>query len=119
MDRFTLLNMFDVAQVTIASGASLSGAVDLNGCGLVRIQMPAGWDAAVLTFQVSLDGLTFANLYDRAGNEYTVQVAASSSIIVPPSDFAGLRWLKVRSGTAGVAVNQTAERVLNLMVRPL
>jgi hypothetical protein len=33
-------------------------------------------------------------------------------------DWVGCRWIKVRSGTAGSAVNQAAERALILVIQP-
>jgi hypothetical protein len=102
---------------TIAISTSLSGAVDLGGRKLVAIVMPSGWDAASLTFQASPDGVTYFNVYDGS-SERTVGVAASYYSAFNIADWVGIRWLKVRSGTAGTAVNQTAERVLTLVLQP-
>lgn len=96
----------------IANGQSLSNIIDFGLARPFAIQMPAAWTAANLTFQASIDGVTFADLYDDAGVEVLLTATASHVIIMPPSKFIGLRWLKVRSGTAGVAVAQGAERVL-------
>jgi len=108
---------------TIAQGASLSDAVDTGGLTILSILMPATWDAAVLTFQGSLDGVTYGNVYDESGNEYTVQAAASRAIgIDAASPLLGFRYIKVRSGTAASAVNQTTgdgPRAISLAVRPL
>ncbi|MBW7970964.1 hypothetical protein [Bradyrhizobium sp. BR 10289] len=109
--------MADVASVTIASGQSLSGSVDLGRQRAVRVIIPATWTAANLTFQVSYDNVTFSNLYDSSGNEYTVQAGASRSIILPVADFIGIRYLKVRSGTSGAAVNQTSAATLIIPVQ--
>ena len=46
---------------TIANGASLSDALTLNGSQVAVIEMPASWNAAVLTFQSSLDGTNYFN----------------------------------------------------------
>jgi hypothetical protein len=105
--------------VTIAQTASLSGAADLGGASLVAVAMPAAWTAANLTFQASEDGSTYNNMYDDLGNEYTVTAAASRYIVLDPSKFAGVRWIKARSGTATTAVNQTGERSINLIARPV
>ena len=104
-----------VRQVTIAEDASLSGALSLSDYSTARIDMPAGWDAAALTFQVSADGTTWLNLYDSTGAEYAVAAAASTAIILPPSDFLSAGWLKIRSGTAGSPVVQTAARTLTVV----
>jgi hypothetical protein len=106
------------AQVTIASGASLSAAVSLGDNTLVAIQMPSGWDAASITFQGSHNGETWNDVYD-AGTELSLTVAASRYQILDPAKLRGLRFLKLRSGATGEAVNQTADRVLNLISHPV
>jgi hypothetical protein len=110
--------------VTIANGASLSGAATLTGgvTSLVGIQMPAGWTAAAITFQASADGTTYGDVYTAAGTEVTipsVAVAASRYIALDPSDFAGMAFLKLRSGTSAAAVAQGADRIITLIVRSL
>lgn len=84
---------------------------------LVAIVMPAAWTAADLTFQASNDDSAFANLYNASGTEITVPVGASRWVAIDPTDFAGVAFLKVRSGTSGAAVNQGADRVITFVVR--
>jgi hypothetical protein len=104
--------------VTIASGGSLSGAANLGSGKLVGIIMPASWTAADLTFNVTADGTNYFNLYDDVV-ERTIPSAAAAA-----SHFIGLdyrQWLmvqgiKVRSGTAGIPVNQGADRIITLVV---
>lgn len=103
---------------TVALGESLSGAVDCSAGRAARISMPAAWDTANLTFQASADGVTYNNLYDSSGTEYTVTAAASRSILLPLVDFISIRYLKIRSGTSGSAVNQTAARTITLVLVP-
>lgn len=104
---------------TIASGESLSGVIDCLGYTLVGLQMPAAWTAAVLTFQASIDGATYADLYDEDGAEVTVQADASRAIVLDPASWAGFRYLRIRSGTSAAAVNQDAERSITLSLRPV
>lgn len=107
---------------TIANGASLSGSVDLTGVLLVGIYMPSAWTAADITFQASPDyddddTVTFQSIYNGDGDEYTIASAAAQAsrfIAIDPRDFAGVRFLKIRSGTAAAAVNQGAARTLRL-----
>lgn len=100
---------------TILSGQSLSSVIDLSEGRLARIHIPAAWTAANLTFQASSDGASFADLYDAYGAEYSVVVGgAARSIMVPLSDFIGIRYIKVRSGTSAAPVNQAADRTLTL-----
>ena len=106
--------------ITIASGASLSNGALIGDHVLVGIQMPAAWTAASLTFQTSFDGgASWKNLYDDAGNEVTLSPTspAGKYLSVSPDPFGGSLFLKVRSGTAGVPVNQAATRSLTLITR--
>ncbi len=110
--------------VTIANAAALSDAADIGGTQLGgrllgAIIMPADWTAAVLTFQASDDGVTYRNVYDEFGIEYTVQAAVDRHILLDASRFAGVPYLKVRSGTSASAVNQGAERIIKLQLREL
>lgn len=107
------------ATATIANGASLSGAIDCGTARLATIIIPSGWTTANLTFQTSPDGVTYNDRYDNVGGEYTITVGgASRSIMVPLSDFLGVRFIKVRSGTSAAAVNQGAQRDLTLVLVP-
>lgn len=114
---------------TIANGASLSGAIDMNrirssaegmgghGIHLAAIQMPSAWTAANITFQGSVDGSTYYDLYDQYGTEILVTAAASRVILLDLSMFAGINFVKLRSGTTGTAVNQAADRAIVLGLR--
>lgn len=113
-----------MANATIASGASLSGAVDLgvtNGwnafCGVI---FPATFTGTTASFQVSneLDG-TYANLHDQGGTEVTLTVAASRVVCFSEDTRSKLgpwRFLKIRSGTAASPTTEGAERILRLYV---
>lgn len=103
------------ATATIANAASLSGAVDLSYARLALILMPAAWTAAGLTFQVSPDGVTYGDLYTDAGVEVSATVAANRVVRLNLSDWIGVRYFKVRSGTTGTPVAQGAERILTLL----
>lgn len=111
----------EAVSVTIASGQSLSAAVNLRGRAVCGVVMPASWSAASLTFQASADGVTFNNVWaqNTAGTmaEVEHEVAASRFVSIPADPFAGATHVRVRSGTAGSPVNQAAERVLSLLVR--
>jgi len=110
-----------VATVTIANGASLSGAIALGDKVLCAILMPAAWTAAALSFQASDDnGTTFGDMFDDGGVEISIPTAgavAGQRISVDPSMFAGVDVLKVRSGLTAAAVNQGAARVVTLISR--
>lgn len=102
---------------TIANTASLSDEIDLEENSLVAISMPATWTTANLTFQAAtVSGGTFQNVYDAAGNELTV-AAAASRVLTDIPELAPLRFIKIRSGTSGSAVNQSGDRVITLILK--
>lgn len=106
------------ATATIASGASLSGAVDLGTGRLVGIIVPPAWTSAAITFQASADSTNFYDLYDDATERAIASgsVVASRLIALPLSDWLTVRALKIRSGSSASPVNQAAARSLVLVV---
>jgi hypothetical protein len=79
--------------------------------------MPAGWDAASITVQVSVDGgTTWLEAQDGA-SAFSLTAAAGQYLMFESLKWRGANHIKVRSGTSGVAVNQTADRVLTLLIR--
>lgn len=108
-----------VLTATIPAGQATAD-VDLgHQYTLIAIVMPDAWNAADLTFQASADGATWQNVYDQFGGEVMVMAAAGRWITIEPASFAGVRHLRVRSGTSAVPVNQTANRTLTFVVRPV
>jgi len=108
----------NIVEATIDNGTSLSPAVYLAGEVLVGIRMPAAWTAASITFQASMDDVTYLNVYlSTAATELAITVAVDRHIWLVPWDNASYRWLKVRSGAAGAPVNQLAERTIELITR--
>lgn len=105
----------DPEDVVIANGASLSGGLNLNGRVLCGVYMPGAWTAAGLSF-AACD--TLAGTYEAiqtATAEYVATAAASQYVALDPVVFYGVRFIKVRSGTVALAVNQGAARTLTLM----
>jgi hypothetical protein len=100
--------------VNILINTAVSTAVQIYGGLPAVIEMPAAWDAANLTFQTSGDGVNYFNVYDEFGAEVTVTAAVSRRIRLDPVQWSGIQYVKVRSGTSGTPVNQTAARVLYL-----
>ncbi|MGW1423186.1 hypothetical protein ACWAT4_24070 [Bradyrhizobium manausense] len=102
-----------IISTTIASGQSLSAAIDLGDRLISHIQMPTGWTAAVMTFQVSSDGLTYQDFWNEDA-EITLQAAANRAIGVSHPGWAPVRYLKIRSGTSAAPVAQAADRAINI-----
>lgn len=107
--------------VTIADSASLSGAIDLGDYTLCGIIVPSGWSTATISFAAS-DSLagTYYPVYSSSGAEVvTGSITGGTAVWVAldPADFAGIRYLKVRSGTSAAATNQSGGDTLTLVVR--
>lgn len=103
-------------EVAIGAAASLSAEIHLAGQRLFAIVVPAGWDAADITFQGAVSGGTFFDVYDEDDAEVVVEAAASRYILLNPAKFIGLQRLKIRSGTTGAPVNQTDAVTLALVL---
>jgi hypothetical protein len=104
--------------VTIDNGASLSNELDLGEARAGSIIMPAAWTAASLTALVSRDGVTYSSLYDEFDAEWailTANIVAGRARALPLQLFLPHRWLKFRSGTVALPVNQGAARTLYLI----
>src|SRR5512137_30675 len=104
-----------VVPVVIANGTSLSVAQNFGEARVIGFIMPSAWDAAHLTFQVSdlIDG-TFVNLYNESGTEVDITVAVDRAYSLNTSGayLTPFNFVKVRSGTAALPVNQTAARTI-------
>jgi hypothetical protein len=110
-----VLSLTTTIDFTIASGEALSAARHINNRIPCGIFMPAGWTAAGITLQTSLDNSTFYNVRDFDGAELALTVAAGLYVPFDTAMLLGIGpYLKVRSGTAGTPVNQGAERVVSL-----
>lgn len=105
---------------TIAASGSVSDAIDLDGEIIAAIVMPATFTGTSLTFQAaaSVDG-TFQNVYDDSGAELTATVG-QGKVVVNKSvleALAALRYLKIRSGTAGAPTTEGADRTLTILTK--
>ena len=113
----------DTIECTIPDAADglMEAGVDLEAYGDAAIQMPAAWTAADLTFQgaVTLAG-TYADVYDSDGNELTVSAAQARAIGLTAAEASVLRafrFVKMRSGTSAVPVQQAADRTVTLILK--
>lgn len=100
---------------TLAFRNAMTPAVVVSG-ERIGVMIPSAWETANLTFQGSLDGVTFENLYDDAGNEVVATVDDSRAVALNTKylGLAPFEMVKIRSGTAQTPVVQgiaAAERV--------
>ena len=100
--------------IAIASGQTTSGEADLsNGRTLAGIIMPGTFTGTALTFTAyDSSGGTFNAIYGDTGTAISVTCAASRYIAVDPAVFAGVRYLKVVSGSS-----EGGNRTVRLVVR--
>jgi hypothetical protein len=99
------------ATVTIPAGASLSSVLDLMAVRLTQLMAPDAWTPANVSFQVSADALTFADLYDETGAEVIRAMGAGRAVAIDPALTAAALYLKVRSGPSENPVAQDADRI--------
>jgi hypothetical protein len=80
--------------------------------------MPADWDAAPLTFQISSTNDTIYNdAFDLNGYEIGVPVIVpNAGIIVPVHVSRAIGWIKFRSGSRTNPVPQSAERLFRVAI---
>lgn len=121
-DEFGALDLNDT--VTILDTASLSDAEDLGGKVLCMVCVAANWTAANILPTVSADGVNYFAVYDKNGTKEVWGVTGTGGhcIRVAPSDFAGVRYLKLQSvlvadGTTPVA--QAGGDVITLVSRSM
>lgn len=116
MTRVVSLAQRGIKTATIADAQSLSTVVDFEAATLCGIVTGSGWTTAAITFRASIDGVTFVDLYNAAGNEVSIPTAAASRwYAIDPADFAGIRYLIIRSGTSATPVNQAGGDTLTLV----
>lgn len=108
--------------LTIASGASVSDALDMGAHSLLGVILPAAWTDAALTIEVSTDNATWIGLaYDDTGSQCNViaSPAVSSAYALSALGLMPYRYIRLRSGTTATPVNQGAGRVITVITRPL
>jgi hypothetical protein len=115
LDRKTL--ELDDLTVTIASGQTTSGAVDLAGYVLVGIRLPSSFTGTALKISESATfGGTYQNVYlPSTSADLSLTVAQGKSIpIEVPANLLPWRFIKIISGSA-----EAADRTITLIVRPI
>lgn len=86
--------------VVIASGATKSGVINLNGLALVGLYLPA-FTGTALTFEAcdTADG-TFVPVKVSGGSSLSYTIAGSTFVAIDPTPFQGISFLKLVSGSA-------------------
>lgn len=104
---------YDVS-ITVATDAKLSDPVYLAGRSLVGIILPGTWTASDLTFQVSMDGTAWHDLYTDTGlyTYPTAGLAAGAASMFNPELFYAWDYVRIKSVT-----DQAADRTVTLIAR--
>ena len=114
------VNRATTAQVVIAAGTAVSteAVIPLDAQQLQGVFIPtAGWTNANVTFQASVDGTNWYDLYNAAGTEIALTVGAltANRFVQVSAPFALAPRLRLRSGTAATPVNQASAMTLTLV----
>lgn len=93
----------DAVDVTIESSGTTSSAANVYGKGnVVAVETPSALTGTSFTFEASTDGSTYVPLYNE-GTQYSVTVGTSRYVALDPAVFAGVKWVKVVSGSSEAA----------------
>lgn len=114
------LKHYQVVTVTTAA-TGLSDIIDIGSFCPRSIQMSTAWTTADITFMGAVSSTDYMGSVRKttAGTEVTHVTSAVYTLTLDPEQFAGLRYLQIRSGTTTTPVAQAAERVLYLGLTPV
>jgi hypothetical protein len=101
--------LYESVVVTIPAGSVEASAIDSSKGELVRVVMPEEWTPAVLTFEMSVDGVDYHRLVDPKGSEVRINMKPGTTVIVP-QDWRALAFIKLCSGTSDRPITQTEQR---------
>lgn len=112
-----------IVTATIANGASVSGAIDMTYTSMLGFILPSAWTTAGVSIEVSADGTNWATGGILDGSALAVSVwptgTASGAYAVNLAAMVPWRYARIRSGTFSVPVNQGADRLITVILRPL
>lgn len=101
--------------VTIANAGQTSGAISLQGEQVVGLFLPSAFTGTTMTFTAcQTEGGTYVPVIDTTGTTVTITVGTSRYIPLTPATFAGIKNLKLVSGTA-----ESAARSIFVVTRPV
>ena len=112
---YTGVTSENLTGVTIPRDGSLSSALDCTTKHPLIVLMPEGWDAAVLSFCISLDDVVYFDLYDN-NKEMVVNVLPHVAVVIDPEWFVVGCYVKFRSGTSDDPVAQSDDRTFMVVL---
>jgi hypothetical protein len=109
----------------LSAGQSLSAPLSIPANSrIVRIGIPVDWTSAPISFQMSLDGNIFSDLFHvaqtPAGGWVTYEASITSAppgsiVLLPPDVGINVEWIKLRSGTRQAPVAQDGDRTFAIV----
>ncbi len=108
--------------VTIPSGASVSNVINLTGTAILGFFSPTSWTTAQLNLEVSQDNISWAAIVYDSSNTQTgswPSILVNGAYAVDTISMLPWKYIRFRSGTFSIPVNQTANRVFTVIARPL
>ena len=104
------LNM--ASNALIEADGTTSGPVDLTEWLLAGFMLPDTFTGTALTFEAAPteDG-TYRSVTNSSGTAISVTVATDAHVLIEPQTFAGVRWLKIVSGST-----EGADRTIGLVL---
>ncbi|MCL2468825.1 MAG: hypothetical protein FWF24_01150 [Alphaproteobacteria bacterium] len=99
----TYISALETISLVMPAGSAPSDPVNLGGLRLFAIALSSAFTACSLTFQMSPDdGQSWFDLLDQNGQEVTATALPSSCVVLEPKQFACLKHIRIRCGTAQV-----------------
>ena len=96
-------NLMLTSIVTIANGGTTSTSITMERNRVpVALLTPSGLTGTSMTFQASVDGTNFYDLYNGS-SAYSLTVGASRYVALNPDVFQGVFYVRVISGSAEAA----------------
>jgi hypothetical protein len=105
--------------VVIAAGESLSSSIDLTDSVAVMVITPLDWSPANITFQVSMDNITFYDFFETNGDELLRAIKPGAALLVDPLVTKYVNYLKIRSGPRNNPVPQQNDRIIQFVTEPV
>ena len=108
--------ILNLTGVTIPSGESLSSALDCTLKHPLLIFMPReGWDAAVLSFCISVDDVHYYDLYEN-NKELFVNVTPNTATVIDPKWFVTGCYVKFRAGFSREPLPRSDDRTFMVVM---
>lgn len=88
---------------TIAISTQVSTAIPIVDATAGSFLLPSSFTGTGLTFQVSVDGVTWVDLKNAAGSAVTAPSVAANAQLPIPAEAFSFKSLKLKSGSSEVA----------------